>query len=34
MENSNNLDTQVIIVNTIHCQWALDDDYHGGEGIW
>ncbi|WOO84262.1 uncharacterized protein LOC62_05G007782 [Vanrija pseudolonga] len=32
--NPNNSDAQVIIVNTIHCQWALDDDYHGGEGIW
>ncbi|WOO82976.1 uncharacterized protein LOC62_04G006454 [Vanrija pseudolonga] len=25
---------KVIIVNTYHCQWALDDEYHGGEGVW
>lgn len=25
---------KIVILSGWHCQWALHDDYHGGEGVW
>lgn len=25
---------KIVVLGGWHCQWALHDDYHGGEGVW